>query len=190
MDKKAIQTVLDATNPMDYVLSRESSEDLGDRLLRLREFVEGRGIIEIGSARTGILPYIMQIDVPSYIGVDPFAAKATRESIEEFLRDNPQWKERLFAVSDDGLTFLGRQPTGSAIVVSSGVLDTSVIGGKMFHNAPVAQYMKELSSEIYRVTPANGISYHRCASNVWQKALIAVGFKADEIDNFLFSKEA
>lgn len=190
MDQEAIKRVLKGSNPMDYVLGRHCSEDLGDQLLQLREFVEGRRIIEIGSARTGILPYVTQMSVPSYVGVDPFAIEATKEAIEEFLRDNPQYAGMLSAVSEDGLTFLKKQSTGSATVVSSGVLDTSVIGGKMCRDPVVEQYKKELSSEIYRVTPVNGISYHRCADKKWQDALVHAGFKADEISDFLFLKEA
>jgi len=96
----------------------------------------------------------------------------------------------LSAVLEDGLTFLRYRPTGSATVVSSGVLDTSVIGGKICHDPAVAEYKRELSSEIYRVTPANGISYHRCADKKWREALIGAGFKVDEISGFLFLKEA
>jgi hypothetical protein len=53
----------------------------------------------------------LQLEVPSYVGVDPFAANATREVIEESLTDNPQYREMLSAVSEDGLTFLRQQPT-------------------------------------------------------------------------------
>ncbi len=153
------------------------------------DFIKGRNVIELGSARTGLLPYVAPLEVPSYVGVDPFAATATEESIEEFLRDYPKYAGKLSAVSEDGLTFLRQQPTGSATVVSSGVLDFSVIGFKICHNPIVAQYEKELSSEIYRVTPANGISYHRC-DYVWREALVAAGFKSEDISDFLFLKEA
>lgn len=188
MKQEAIKKVVEGSNPMDYVLSRRSSEDLGEQLLQLREFIEGKVIIEIGSARTSILSYVTQLKVSSYVGVDPFVVEATEESIKDFLRENPQYAGKLSAVSEDGLTFLRRQPIESATIVSSGVLDTSVIGGKIRHDPVVAEYERELSSEIYRVTPANGISYHRCADQEWREALISAGFKADEISDFLFLK--
>lgn len=190
MDQEAIKRVVKGSNPMDYVLSRGCSEDLGEQLLRYKKSVEGRRIIEIGSARTGILPHVVQLEVPSYVGVDPFAVNATTSVIEEFLKDNPQYAGMFSAESEDALTFLRSQPTESATVVSSGVLDFSVIGGKIHNDPDVAQYQRELSSEIYRVTPVNGISYHRCADREWQEALVSAGFKADEISDFLFLKES
>ena len=188
MDQESIQRVLKCTNPMSYVLHRRNSEDLGKQLLRLREFVEGRPIIEIGSARTGILPYVAQLEVPSYVGVEPFAVRGTKGAIAEFLRDNPQYVGALSAVPEDGLTFLRGQPTESATVVSSGVLDYSVIGAYMRHSPVVAEYQRELCSEIYRVTPNRGISYHRCADEEWTAALVDAGFNVNKIDDDLFLK--
>ena len=61
----------------------------------------------------------------------------------------------------DGLTYLMRQPEGSAIVCSFGVLDWGVLYDDWI-NSPRAmeRYRKLLGNEMYRVTPKGAITLH------------------------------
>ncbi|MBI2147915.1 hypothetical protein HYU19_05620 [Candidatus Woesearchaeota archaeon] len=57
-EPEAIKKVVRGSNPMDYVLSRTSSEDLGDRLLQLKEFVEGKAILRLVQQEQGFSPML------------------------------------------------------------------------------------------------------------------------------------
>ncbi len=71
-------------------------------------------------------------------------------------------------------------------MISSGVLDSLVIGHLISNDPLVVAYRRELSNEIYRVTPWGGISYHLALDELWSEALGEAGFSVK--DNYLFLK--
>lgn len=190
MDPQDIAFVVNHSEPRN-ILGSSCSDHLGFVLREKKSFLQGRGIIELGSAATGIIPYVFDVGVEFYVGVDPGYAHETRRAIDAFVREHPQCANRLSAVADDGLTFLQRQPSDSANVVSSGVLDTFVIGFYAIGDKRVKAYQHALCEEIFRVTPPGGISCHYGADRKpWQEALVSAGFRTDEKrESFLFYKD-
>ncbi len=188
MDKEEINEILLNTAPRN-ILDSFISEHLGKQLLTRKKFIEGSGIIEIGSASTNVIPYIFQTNIPFYIGVDPFYEPETRDAINKFLKNNTQYEGRLNSFQEDALTFLIKQESESANIISSGVLDSMVIGYYCFfryRGAIIKKYQEELASEIYRVTPRGGLSYHHGIDEEWTTNLLKTGFKKeDSIDSFL-----
>lgn len=185
MQAADIQKVLDATNPRN-ILPSSCSQFLGEQVLLHKKYVEGKGIIELGSAHTALLPDIFTLDIPFYAGVDPFYSYETRDCISAFLTNFPQLRDKLTAVSEDGLTYLKGQQTGSATIISSGVLASEVIGYKRYGDSLVSEYQTSLASQIYRVTALGGISLHNGIDKRWREALIATGFRNDAEDKSLF----
>lgn len=127
---------------------------LGDKA---REFlareVKGKKILELGNSgyKSGYnVPsrYLLGLGAQSYEGCDP-------------------------KYNTDGLTFLMRQPEGSAIVCSFGVLESGVLDFS-FKEDDLTKYCELLDKEVYRVTPAGSITLHGTDSPT---RLIDAGFK-------------
>lgn len=92
------------------------------------------------------------------------------------------WGAKSFEIADaqygvDGLTYLMRQPEGSALVCSFGVFDDGMLymdGVKI--EKPLREYVSKLCKEIYRVTPKGGITLHGLE---WDGDLKDAGFVPD-----------
>jgi hypothetical protein len=182
-----IVRIVEASDPKNILFSPAGNR-VGTVLLQNRPFIEEMRIVELGSASTRLLPHLFQMRILSYVGVDPFFAYETRGQIEAFLLASPEHTGKLSAVAEDGLTYLARQRR-ALTVISTGVLDSSVIGSNIRADPVVDQYRMELARHIYRVTPPGGLSYHVGIDTKWSGALTGAGFTSDNKDSFLFLKE-
>ncbi len=114
-----------------------------------------------------------------YIGVDPFNVE-THSSGE-----NDSY------VRADGLSYLLAQPDNSALIMANAVLDTGILRGRMnSFLEPISvferkdelagEYEENLTKEIYRVVPKNGIFMGLKVYPHYANRLISLGFEMDE----------
>ena len=119
----------------------------------LEEHVRDQKVIEIGDAGRRINePFFMKLGVKSFETVDPQPCGV------------------------DGLSYLMRQPEGSAIVTSFGVFDDGVLYMDGKTGELLDGYVSKLCSEIYRVTPKESITFHGLE---WDGDLKDAGFVSD-----------
>lgn len=120
----------------------------------LEKHVKDQRIIEIGDAGRKInMPFFMKLGARSFETADPNFSEV------------------------DGLTYLMRQPEGSALVCSFGVFDDGVLymdGCEI--GKSLKEYVGKLCKEIYRVTPKGGITLHGLE---WDGDLKDAGFTSD-----------
>lgn len=129
---------------------RRLSQDSIDFLNRE---IKGRKVLELGNRGWKVSYDFDRLGATSYEGCDP------------------GWNV-------DGLTFLIRQPNESAIVTSFGVLDSGVLYMDGCQIDPLLKkYTKELSRQIYRVTPKRDITLHGSLDTL--KDLTNAGFDAN-----------
>lgn len=126
----------------------------GARQFLARE-IQGKRIIEIGDAGRSVnRPFFMELGARSFETADPNFSGI------------------------DGLTYLMRQPDGSAVVTSFGVLDDGVLYGPSGCeiSTSLGKYVGKLCNQIYRVTPKGGITLHGLE---WDGDLLGAGFVND-----------
>ncbi len=120
----------------------------------LAKHVTGQRIIELGDAGRKINePFFIKLGAKNLETADPKASRV------------------------DGLTYLMRQPEGSAIITSFGVFDEGVLymdGVEI--EKPLQEYVTRLCREIYRVTQKGSITLHGLE---WDGDLKNAGFASD-----------
>jgi hypothetical protein len=190
MNKADIEIVLKHTNPMAWFDRRGASRMLGASLLRCPISSLSNKLIELGPSDTQVLDSLKLNEIDTYVGVEPFAYQETRRAIDLFIRKNPHFQGSLTLANEDGLTYLPTQQECSATVVSSMVLEHSVIGYHLpFNHTLVEQYRRELCQEIYRVTPEGGITMHSNLDEDYISCLQKVGFKQQSDRSCVFFKK-
>lgn len=132
---------------------REGKWNLDEEAIQfLTDEIKGKRVIEIGTRDRKNERFFKQIGAESYETTDPNGS------------------------GEDGLTYLMRQPEGSAIITSFGVLEDGVL--YMDNLIPnLKEYTALLGREIYRVTPKGRITFHGLET---AHDLINAGFKEAE----------
>ena len=188
MDIKEIQRVI-KNSRAPPLPTPEQGALLAEILSQEQERVKGTEIIHLGQLRAGDpLGRLLHLDISSYTLVDPFREEYLSASVEGFLFRHPEDQGKLRVERGEAVGCLQQRRERSSTVVSIGMLNSSVIGAHLLDQTPVLQYEKELALQIYRVTPAAGISYHLGIDSVWKNALLQVGFISFQ-DGSLFLKE-
>jgi hypothetical protein len=161
-----------AKTPSILTKSTSSTKGVLENIIRLygeeklKKEIEGKTVIELGPAHNpNHYIFLKQLGAKEYIGVDLF---------NDFIGNcftNTHSKAKV--VKEEALSFLIKQPSESAIVVSFGFLCNAL-------HADNEHFVPFVSREIYRITPKNGISVHQGVYEL-KTSLPGAGFSTENV---------